>query len=198
MLKRGSSIFGDSSSSSSSNGLKHSKVDSTSEVSADYANDRCMFVTGRGPGQGTSLYYVTTHWVIRCAGFHFQEVYDYYAREKSNDEHDRIARTFVRRRKLRYGTLPELDDPCMFSPARGLYPYEIAPQGFVTHEGHQILAVLPLDGGPLLEPVEWIAGRQGVPWVVALEEIEDAVVFAQQSQWPKFSRNVYTQHFYRD
>ena len=31
-------------------------------------NAVCNFVTHRGPEYGSSLYYVTAHWVIRCSG----------------------------------------------------------------------------------------------------------------------------------
>ncbi|MCP5074414.1 MAG: hypothetical protein GY947_14150 [Rhodobacteraceae bacterium] len=133
-------------------------------------NNRTCFITHAGPGHGTSLYYVTAHWIIRCSG---------------NSAGGRTPTTFIRHRSINY-----------HSPIAGVPPILFATMGYApregTHDGNAIVAILG-DGGmnAAVVPAAWVAAN-GVPWTTACAEIDDAMAYARRTQHPRASRTVHT------
>mgnify|MGYP006207586879 CR=1 len=132
-------------------------------------NYRTCFITHRGAGFGTSLYYVTAHWVIRCSG---------------NSNGGRTPETFIRRRDIIY--ISPVNAPNSLAPLVGYTPREGG------HDGNPIVAILG-DGGMHYdqEPQAWIS-HDGVTWATACAEIDAAMAYARTTQAPRASRTVPT------
>lgn len=137
-----------------------------------YTNQVTNFITQRDWGYGTSLYYVTTHWVIRCSG---------------NTRGDRTAETFIRRRKIRY-IGPH--GHSHWHAAVGRYPRE------GEHDGNLIVKILDYIERDE-EPAEW-RSFNGVSWTTAVDEIDAAIEYAQRTQYERASRRVGAPAFTRD
>lgn len=131
-------------------------------------NQRTCFITHAGPGHGTSLYYITAHWVIRCSG---------------NSAGGRIPTTFIRRREIIY------ESPARQAPATNVPTLNYTPlEG--EHAGNPIVAILG-DGGmnSTVTPPQWVA-INGVSWAAACDEIDAAMDYARRTQFPRASRQV--------
>jgi hypothetical protein len=137
-----------------------------------YTNQVTSFITQRGPEYGTSLYYVTNHWVIRCSG---------------NTRGDRTAETFIRRREIRY---IDTEGESRWHAEVGRYPRE------GEHDGNRIVRVLDRISRSQ-EPDEW-SSVNGVAWTTAVDEIDAAIDYAQRTQYQRASRRVGARAFTRD
>jgi len=139
-------------------------------------NHPASFITQRPPGgglnYGSSLYYVTAHWVIRCSG---------------NSAGGRIPTTFIRNRDIEYVN-GAARSPV---PILGYFPREGG------HDGNDIVAILPhIDRNAA--PALWSAVN-GVAWATAVDEIDAAIVYAQgHGHIPKASRAVGAVNFAPD
>lgn len=152
---------------------KHGRSDSSDDGGLNHI---CMFITGV-PGRGTSLYYVTNHWVLRCSGHHDIE---HGPDDEEPSDGRRISRTFIRRREIAYeaanGDLAHL-------PAVGLQPREGG------HTGHPILQIVEVASNAAAVPAAWVS-VQGVTWATALAEIDAAVEYARRMSGISASRTV--------
>jgi len=129
------------------------------------------FITSAGDGFGTSLYYVTAHWVIRCSG---------------NSAGGRVPETFIRRRAIAYITAGIASD----LPTVGSFPREGG------HDGNAIVVILARISRST-EPAQWVSAN-GVPWTTAVDEIDAAIDYAQRTQRERASRRVGDAEFLPD
>jgi hypothetical protein len=127
------------------------------------------FITSAGDGFGTSLYYVTANWVIRCSG---------------NSAGGRVPETFIRKRPIVYVTAGIGSDlPTVGSvPTINAFPREGA------HNGNAIVAILDRISRST-EPAQWVSAN-GVAWTTAVDEIDAAIDYAQRTQRERASRRV--------
>lgn len=135
-------------------------------------NQVTNFITHRGGGYGTSLYYVTDHWVIRCSG---------------NTAGGRDAETFIRRREIRY---IDGSGDSHWHALVGRYPRE------GEHDGNPIVRILDRIGRNN-EPNEWVS-HNGIAWTTAVDEIDAAIDYAERTQRPRASRRVGDPNFTED
>ncbi|HEX7315496.1 MAG TPA: hypothetical protein VF297_16370 [Pyrinomonadaceae bacterium] len=133
-------------------------------------NRPAKFITWAGAPYGSSLYYVTPHWVIRCSG----------------NSNGRTPETIIRQRDIVYiGPVNTTD-----MAEAGRFPRD------GDHNGNAIVAVLDhiWRGNP---PAQWVANN-GVTWETAVDEIDAAIAYAQASQHPRASREVGQNAFHQD
>lgn len=135
-------------------------------------NQVTSFVTHRGGGYGTSLYYVTAHWVIRCSG---------------NTAGDRVAETFIRKRDIEY---VDGGKKAHWHASLGRCPRE------GDHDGNPIVRILDRISRSR-EPNEWVS-HHGVAWTTAVDEIDAAIDYAQRTQRARASRRVGATSFSAD
>jgi hypothetical protein len=125
-----------------------------------------VFTTNRGDQYGSSLYFVTADWVLRCSG----------------NTNGRNAETFGRRRGITY-TRPGAS---FDFPALGLSPVEGG------HTGNPVSAVLNNTGViPQDPPANWNA-HNGVSWATAALEVNAALAatLTAVAAGGRFSRRV--------
>lgn len=138
-------------------------------------NARTAFITNDDAKGGSSLYVVTANWVIRCSG--------------NNDPPRRRSTTFIRRRPVEY-VLP--DGRTTQHPMVGAFPRE------GEHNGHKIAVILNMETLERIpEPAEWRSAN-GVSWATAVAEIDAAMEYARQTQYPRASREVNRTNFAQD
>lgn len=137
-----------------------------------YDNVPTAFITQKDDIGGSSLYYVTTHWVIRCSG---------------NNTNGRVAETFIRRRKIVYisGNGTPSDNPQINTfPSEG------------SHNGNKIVCIFRY--GFLNHPRGLWRSENGVSWQTAVDEIDAAIEYARITQYERASRVVGQRDFQRD
>lgn len=123
-------------------------------------NQRATFITQRPPNgatvYGSSLYFVTAHWVLRCSG---------------NSEGGRTPTTFIRKRDIVY-IKGAASSP---APILGYFPRDDG------HDGNEIVAILLNEYDRNATPAEW-RHVNGVAWGTACDEIDAAITYAQNHQ----------------
>ncbi|MBI3382573.1 MAG: hypothetical protein HY019_11255 [Aquabacterium sp.] len=134
-------------------------------------NEPTMFITCER-GRASSLYYISHHWVIRCSG---------------HTDGERVATTFIRRRPIEY----QRGNLTSHIPAIGYEPIEGG------HTGHPIVQILGTGYNASQLPLQWVSAS-GVSWAVAVKEIDEAVAYAQKTQYERASRVVGDSEFIRD
>ncbi len=138
------------------------------------SNQTTVFTTQRNGDYGSSLYLVTTDWVLRCSG----------------NTNGREATTFARKRDISYTK----SDITLYYPAVGFTPKE------GKHTGNLITAVLNKTGKiPQDAPANWNS-ENGVSWESAAEEIRaaEAATRLPVAETGRFSRKVGEQTFKND
>ena len=138
-----------------------------------YQNIPTAFVTQEGIG-GSSLYYVTTHWVIRCSG---------------NNTDGRVAETFMRRRKIVYIRRNRTESNY---PEINTFPRE------GSHDGNNIVNILGYRNISRNHPPGFWRSENGVSWQTAVDEIDAAIEYARRTQYERASREVGQRDFQRD
>lgn len=137
-----------------------------------YQNSITNFITqDRGIG-GSSLYYITTHWVIRCSG---------------NNTNGRVPTTFIRRRSIKY--IDQLGRK-LNEPQLNTFPRE------GNHDGHNIVAILP--NIHRNHPHGLWKSENGVDWQTAVDEIDAAIEYARRTGYERASREVRRGDFHGD
>lgn len=134
-------------------------------------NVEASFITQRTGNYGSSLYYVTRSWVIRCSG---------------NSAEGRIPTTFIRQREIVYIK----DGRSSATPTLGAFPRE------GEHDGNAIVEILPSIKESVV-PRSWVSVN-GISWAAAVKEIDDAIEYAQKTQIPRASRVVGSSTFKPD
>lgn len=138
------------------------------------------FITNDNDENGSSLYYVTAHWVIRCSG----GTYEY--QDEDGRPQQRVATTFIRQRDITYRDGNQNYD----YPQIGAHPVEGG------HVGNAIAAILDhiITAQP---PANWRSAR-GVAWATAVAEIDAAIEYAQRWAPERASREVNKDDFKND
>jgi hypothetical protein len=140
-------------------------------------NHPTCFITQRPGPYGSSLYFVTANWIIRCSG----------------NSNGRTPETFIRHRDIEYISTGGASSRY---PSLGRFPREGG------HDGNEIVAILDPDTlDSRRAPPEWQSAN-GVSWATALDEIDAAMAYARY--WGAHnghgfaSREVGQRDFHRD